>query len=192
MPNWLKPAINLDILRPQGESRKLHIALFGWLLSSGRYTIIIVEIIVLVSFVLRFKLDADLAKTKEGIDEQIPLIESSRNEEQFIRKTQYQLTAIKDTKNNSANFSNLMQEIASQTPIGVTVQNINMEKETSRINLRISGVAADNNNLTSYITGLRAGGFSDATIADVELDRDRLNFTINATANLTSGSGRAL
>ena len=59
-----KLKIKLNLLHTQGLPEKLPVKFLKWLVNYGRYIVVLVEIIVLVAFVARFKLDADLAEIK--------------------------------------------------------------------------------------------------------------------------------
>lgn len=177
--------INLDLLRPQSQPQQIAVKVFKWLLSSGRFLIIAVEVVVLGAFLFRFKLDADIATTREAIEEQIPFIESLDADEQLIRQTQFQLTAIKNTKQGAPDFAQILATVAKQTPSGVTLTTLNVETNVGKTTLKMVATATDNNQLASFMAGLKStGGFSDLNLADVSFDAGLINFTL--VSSLTS------
>ena len=180
--------INLDLLRPQSQPQQLVIKIFKWLLSSGRFLIIAVEIVVLGAFLFRFKLDADIASTREAIEEQIPFIDSLGSDEKLIRKTQFQLSTIKTTKQSSPDFANILDNISKQTPSGVTLSTLNMGNGIGNISLKLVATATDNTQLNSFIAGLKSTSlFTDLTLADVSFEGGLINFTLtsNVVGSLT-------
>ncbi len=189
MPNSAphKLSININILKPQGNPEKTYVRISRWALSTGRYIVIFVEIIVLAAFLSRFKFDADLADTKEKIDQQIPFIESLKPDEQLIRQTQLQLATIKDIRLNSINNAAVLQSIASYTPQGVRIVTLGMEKTDNRINLRITGRSQTNNDLASFVTGLRNDkNFSEINLVNVGLDEAVITFSLTGVVNPTT------
>lgn len=183
MPNSPKKlSININILKPQGNPEKFYVRISRWALSTGRYIIIFVEIIVLAAFVSRFKFDSDLAETKEKIDQQIPFIENLRIDEQLIRQTQLQLATIKDIRSNSINYTTVIQSIANQTPQGVKINTLNIEKEKSKVTFKISGHSQTNADLASLIVGLRSdNNFSDVGLSSIGLEQSVLTFSISGS-----------
>lgn len=185
--NSHRPSLHIDILKPQNEAEPIGVRLTRFLLSTGRYIIIVVEIIVLGAFVSRFKLDSDLQTITENINAQIPVIESLKADEQIIRQTQLQLATIKDVKQNSLDYSFLLQRVAAQTPTGVTLTTISLEKNNGKVLLKIVGSARTNSDLTSFVAGLRTEkNFLEVNLASASLDKGVTVF--NLEANLQTNS----
>lgn len=183
------PLFNIDLLRPQGESQKLLVKLLGWLLSAGRYIIIFVEILVLLAFAARFKLDADIANVKEQVDLQIPVIDSLKSEEALIRKTHFQLATIKDLRQGELEYGDVLTNIANQTPTGVSLTNLNFEQDKDQVNVKMTGVALNDQELSTLVFGLKEAKFLDVAIASVNLERGLINFTL--TASLPRRGGKS-
>lgn len=181
-------SFNIDLLHPQGESQKILVKLLGWLLSSGRYIIIFVEILVLGAFLARFKLDADIASVKEAIDLQIPVIESLKSEEALIRKTHFQLATIKDLHQGGSDYETILTKIANQTPAGVILSNLSFEKDNDKINIKMSGTALNNQELSTFVLGLKQDDFSEVNLSSVNLERGLVNFSL--TASVAQGGGK--
>lgn len=185
-------AINLNLLKPQSNPEKLLIKLFQWLLSSGRYIFVIVEALVLVAFISRFKLDADLASKKEAIEEQIPYIESLKAYEVLIRQTQLKLATIANIKNGAVDYSTIVRKIAEQTPQNIKIIGINIVK-TSTPNIHITGQTQTNNDLVSFVTGLKEDStFSNVNLISVNLEQGIIKFSIEASSTPTNTGGKSL
>lgn len=188
MPKRSGIKINLDLLRPQSQPQQIAVKLFRWLLSSGRFLIIGVEIIVLTAFLLRFKLDGDIAATREAIEEQIPFIKALSSDERLIRQTQFQLTTIKDTKQTSPVLSDILSRIAKQTPNGVSLKTLTMDSAEGVLSVKLSATAIDNNRLVSFMAGLKSDeNFQDLNLADVSFEGGTINFSITTTIKITEG-----
>lgn len=178
-------AIKLDLLKPQSNPEKILIKLFRWMLSSGRYIFVFVEAIVLIAFIARFKLDADLAAKKEAIEDMIPYIESLKPYETLIRDTQLQLSTIEKVRKNSPDWVNIFKKIADQTPAGVKIISIKMLKNTEGAGsaINIAGESQQNTDLNSFIAGLKEDSvFSNIAVASIGLEQGVMKFSINVLA----------
>lgn len=180
--------INLNLLKPQGNPEKIMVNFIHWLLSSGRYIFVFVEALVLIAFIARFKLDADLAAKKEAIEEQIPYIESLKPYEILIRQTQLKLATTDSTKKASFDWTGALKKIADQTPVNTKVVSINIAQNINIATIRISGQTQTSGDLTSFVNGLKEDKFFyDVNLASVGLEETIVKFTINASAK--SGNG---
>lgn len=181
----LKLGIHLDLLKPQSNPEILLTKLLRWLLSTGRYIFVFVEALVLVVFIARFKLDEDLASKKEAIERQIPYIESLKSFETQVRQTQLKLTTISSFRKTLIDYPNVLKNIADQTPLGVKIISIKLERSAQQIIIQLNGIALTNNDLANFLSGLKQDQlFSDVTITSIGFDKNVLNFSIKAQANL--------
>ncbi len=183
-----KLGIHLNLLKPQSNPEKIFVKLVRWLLSTGRYIFIFVEGVVLLAFISRFKLDADIASKKEAIDQQIPYIESLKSYEVTIRQTQLKLSTIDTIKSSSPNFADILKRIANQTPGSVKVISINFQKEASLVKIQLNGQSQNNNDLSVFTSGLKQDqNFSDVNITSIGLEKGLINFSISANFKQTLG-----
>jgi len=177
--------LHLNLLKPQGEPQKIVVKLISWALSIGRYIVIFVEILVLAAFLSRFKLDADIQTAKESIEAQIPFVESLKPDEIIIRQTQLQLATIKNIKAESPNYGVILDKIAAQTPNGVIIRNLAIEKSAGKLNITMSGSAQNNNELTTFILGLKEDqSFSDVNVTNAGLEQNLIQFSVVASVNI--------
>lgn len=185
-----KITVKLDLLHPQSNPERIFVKATKWALSTGRYIVIFVELIVLGAFIARFKLDADLANYKENIEQQIPYLESLKADEVLIRQTQKQLATIRELRSSSYNYAPLFKAVSDQTPQGVILSDVSLEESKGAMGLKLSGSAQNNNELATLLFGLRGSNvFSNITLANVSLDKDVINFTITGNANLATLKG---
>lgn len=186
----LKLGIHLDLLRPQSNPEQLLVKLLRWLLSTGRYIFVFVEALVLIVFIARFKLDEDLASKKETIESQIPYIESLKSFELLVRQTQLKLTTISSLRNSDADYPQALKSIADQTPIGIKLGSIRMEKNTQDILIQFTGTAPNNGDLANFLSGLKQEPLlSDVNITSVGFDKGSLNFSITAKSKPSTAEG---
>ncbi len=182
MPKTAKPLrLNINLLYPQGIPLKLPTKILKWLLSFGRYIGIIVEILVLVTFAARFKLDADLADVNEKINQQIPAIENRAKDEQNIRLLQFKLTAAKKGFDQVPNWQNILNNLSAQIPKGTIFTNISFEraKNSADLQFKIVGTASSNSDLAILLNGLKSQpSFQNVNLVSLNLDDTGLSFSI--------------
>ena len=174
--------LSLNLLKNQEVPQKLPIRFARWLISYGRYIVILVEIVVIASFVARFKLDADLSDLKDKIDKgQIPFIESRTQDEALIRQTQARLSAIQKIHSSTPNFKDALGKISNQLPTGVKLTNITIEglENSSSFKFKLSGQATNNNDLAIFSTGIKSEkAFSEVDLSNVSFDQGQITFNI--------------
>lgn len=187
-----KLGIRLNLLKPQSNPEKILVKLIRWLLSTGRFIFIFVEALVLLAFITRFKFDADISAKKEAIDQQIPYIESLSSYETLIRLTQLKLSTIDTLKNSSANFPEVLKEISDQTPEGVKISSINLDKNVNQVNIALVGQSQDNNSLNIFTLGLKQNpNFSNVNFTSIGFEKGLISFSISASFKQNAG-GKAL
>lgn len=188
-----KLRIHLDLLHPQSNPEKIPVKLVKWLLSTGRYILIFVEAIVLIAFIARFKLDTDLAEKKDAIEQQIPYIESLKAYEVLIRQTQLKLSTIDSIKNNQADYPLILKKIAGQTPLGVKINSLSLQKETGKILIQMDAESKSNSDLTGFVSGLKGDQFfSEISLSSISLEQGVISFTITGSSKLNNPGGISL
>lgn len=182
-----RAGIFLDLLKPQSNPEKLPVHFIKWLLSSGRYIFIGVEALVLIAFLARFKLDADIQATKESIDSQVPYIQNLKPYEILIRQTQFKLSAIANLKETSVDYPSILKEISNQTPQGIKITSLTMTKQANNVDIKLSGQAQTNNDVSAFIAGLKSdNNFSNVNLASIGIEDNSLRFT--TSLSVKSGS----
>lgn len=187
-----KLSIRLDLLKPQSNPEKLPLKFLRWLLSSGRYIFIFVEALVLVAFISRFKLDADLADKKEEIDQGILFVESLQPDEILIRQTQLKLSTVAAFRASYPDYPQILKTIADQTPLGVKIINLNLKKDVGKATIAISAEAQTNGDMSNFITGLNKAGLSGVALSSVGIEQGVIRFVINADSTIQNQKGRNL
>lgn len=174
--------ISLNLLYPQGIPEKLPVKFIKWLISYGRFIVIVVEVIVLACFAYRFKLDADLADLKEQINNQVPYLESLTVDEALIVQTQQRLKYVQNVDISTKNWSNIFSHISSQTPVGIKLTNLNIEKKTpssSQMNFKLTANTNSNNDLALLLGSLKQDVFfTNVSLASVSFEQGLITFSI--------------
>lgn len=183
-----KVTLRINLLKPQSSPDRLWVRLVKWVLTSGRVIVIFVELIVLSAFLSRFKLDSDIADTKELIDQQIPFIESLKRDENIIRKTQLQLATIKDKKEGAAGIDVLFDKIASQSPQALVLDGVTFNKNEGVIDIKMSGRTRSPQELSIFVAGLKnRSGLTKVNITNIGYDGGLVIFSVSAQQALGGG-----
>lgn len=171
---------NINLLINRGIKEKLYSKLLRWTLSSGRFIIILVEMITISAFVYRYKLDADLTNIQEQINEKIPYIKSLSADEAEIKHTQFQLSTISKLKSENMDFGKPLTELTKIIPKSITLTNINIDRTDAYPNasLSITGQTPSNLELSVFIKELQKNQkFSDIALINISFD-EQTTFTI--------------
>lgn len=177
--------INLNLLYPQGIQQKLPIRFLRWLISYGRFIVVAVEIVVLVCFAFRFKLDAELADLKEKINSQVPFLESLTADEAIIKQTQLRLKNIQISYTRAPIWKQTISEIASQTPPDVKLTSVNLgnpQVEGNSIPVKIAARTPSNNMLAVFVMGLKNDAyFKEINLTSVSFEDGLILFTVTGS-----------
>lgn len=181
-----KPTSSLfkvNLLIHKGDQPKLYTRLLKWLLSSGRYIVIVVELITIGAFIFRYKLDGDLADLHDQIKQKPPYIQSLKNEEIIIRETQFQLTTIKQIKVDSPDFATIFAKIALLTPKNIKLTNISLERTQTfpKTSLIITGSTPSSSELSAFLRSLQKDPtFTEITLTNISFE-ETTNFTLTGS-----------
>lgn len=178
-----KPFVDINILYPQGIPQKLPIKFLKWLLSYGKFIAIIVEVVVIATFVVRFSLDAERNNLKDQITTQIPYINGYSAEEAQIRQTQFKISEVKKVYGNEPSWTQILNQLSAQVPIqGVKLTGILLDhSQPGSLTVKISGQASNSNDLAVLVTGLKQSQeFRNVTLSNISLEQDQVVFTISA------------
>ena len=152
-------------LIPKEEVKKRSFEKFlNWVLTYGRYIIIGTEIIVLVAFLLRFKLDRDLRTISEKVKDKQSVIESFKGVEEQTRALQTHLAIIKILQNQNLPPGQIVNSLSSLTPQDVIFSRLKIS--SSKIDL--SATAFSLEGFSVFLEGLkRSKEFGDISLEKV-------------------------
>lgn len=180
-PSVASPIRNLlltNLLNQKGDQVPLPTRLLKWLISSGRYIVIFVEMIVIGAFVYRYKLDADLVGLQEEISTQSAYVQSLKQDEDLIRLTQFQLSSIRQTRDARIDYPEIFTKIATATPEDLRLTNITIERSLTQTAIAITGVTSSNSQLSTFLKLLKQDPiFSQMNLSNISFDSDTV-FTI--------------
>ena len=153
-------------------------------LTFGRYIIIGTEIVVLVAFLSRFKLDRDLIDLKDQIKEKQRILSTQKQIEEKVNNLQLRLWQIKLADAAGGSGILALPQIASLTPENITYKSITMNQDT----ITIIGFANETGDIYRFVDSLKSAGiFKQDTVSLEKIERTKpeetfLTFTITAVA----------
>lgn len=158
----LKRTINL---LPKDELEKTPIGrFFKWSLTVGRYIVIFTELVVILAFISRFKLDQDLAKLHEEVKHKQTIVSSFEELENDVRLLQKRLEIIKKTGQESLRPYLLITELSKLTPIDVSFEELTIREKS----ILIKGSSLSNVGLSTFLNGLQTSNqFSQINLETV-------------------------
>lgn len=138
-------------LLPKEEFEKKPLGKFLlWALTIGRWIVIVTELIVILAFLSRFKLDRDLADLYESIRAKQAIITPLASFEQDFRSLQNRLSVIDKLENERLATVKIITAVASVTPPDVALNKLSLNEEE----VTLSGLALTETGLGSFLNGL--------------------------------------
>lgn len=152
-------------LLPREEWEKTPLGKFlKWTLSVGRYIVIATELIVILAFLSRFKLDRDLTDLYEEVKQKQNIIESNSGFEENFRFLQKRLAAIDSLEKNQTISSKVIEKLAAIIPTDIILDKI----AVSGNEVSLSVTALSDQGLASFINNLKASpNFDKLTIPNL-------------------------
>lgn len=134
-----------------------------WAIQVGRYIIVFTEIIVIMSFASRFKLDRDLTDLTARTTQKKAIVQSFGDVESRTRLMQARIADANKLLSDSTTLFYL-DTLTARIPSGVTLSQLSFEPTA----MSLSGKANSSNVLASMIVGLQQ---EDAFRAGVSVDK---------------------
>jgi len=178
----LRKSINL-LIKPL-EQISISSQFLNWALTYGRYIIIIIQIMVLTVFFMRFKLDRDRTDLKEAVMQKKALIESFTDMETEISRVHKRLSDIRLITTNQDVYSRVLNFLEKNTPSATTYSLLTLSKNT------LSMVAVSENLKTfNYLLKKIQDEnlLTDIRLSDLKRRTDgRVEFRLQATVSVTA------
>ena len=123
-----------------------------WALTTGRYIIVFTELIVIIVFLSRFKLDRDLANLHEEIAQKQTIITASAELENEVRFLQKRLAAINKVQKQSLETSLILKELGEIIPLDVFFSELKIQKNS----ISLAGISLSNTGIATFLNGLKS------------------------------------
>ncbi|MFC1653401.1 PilN domain-containing protein [Patescibacteria group bacterium] len=122
-----------------------------WALSIGRYIVVLTELVVILSFLSRFKLDRDLTDLNSRINQQLLVIESYGDLEPKFRALQNKLAFVRKTSED-VDVENVMDQLIGFLPPDVRLSEISIRQDR----VVLSAVSLNSRGFADYINSIRS------------------------------------
>jgi len=131
--------LTLDInLLPGKNFEKSSIGKFlKWALSVGRYIVIFTELIVILAFLARFKLDRDIADLHDEIEQKKIIVESARGLEDDYKKLQFKIGEAKKIIDSQEDYREILNKVGVMTPVDAVVETFTMNNNSFTLKAQV-------------------------------------------------------
>jgi len=158
---------NINLL-PRGKfSKTAKGRVLKWALTTFRFIVIIVELIVVAGFLFRFYLDIQIGDLDEEINQKSALIQSRYDFEKEFRKTQLKLSVLstlgQDSNKNSPTIEFLSQSIPTDTQL------VSYSKTGNTFTIR--GAALSEFSINAFINSVR-NSYPETSLIRLEKTND--------------------
>lgn len=147
------PEINL--LKGSGINAKPLGKFLRWTLTYGRYIIIGTQIIVLLAFFSRFKLDQDLSDLHSRVEEKVSIVTALNSVETNTRNLQAKIDILSKLESDRSLYVDILKTLASETPEDVAINQLIFNQNK----LSFNGRAITNAGFSNFLTFIRNSQF---------------------------------
>lgn len=155
---------SIDFLPREDWEKTAFGKILKWILSVGRYIVIVTEFIVIVAFLSRFKLDRELTDLNEAIKRKQTIIASYSQFEDKYRQLQSHLDFIAKLEGDQLKAREMLSKVSDLTPIDVYLTDFSSDKQT----LTLSATALSEGGLATFIRNLKtSGNFSRIALSKI-------------------------
>lgn len=135
-----------------------------WALSTGRYMVILTELVVIVAFLSRFKLDKDLADLSDNIAGKKAVIDASAVYEKQFRTIQSRLSAAEKMIDGQTGVAAIVDLVTTRIVPGVRLSTVSVIGSE----VLVSGTAASDQAFGDFVTRMTASGkWKSVDLADI-------------------------
>jgi len=141
-----------------------------WTLTVGRHIVIFTELVVILAFLSRFKLDRDLTDLGEKIRQQQAIITSWSNFEKEFRFLNKRIQTIEEFRKSQIESGEILEELASLLPLDIVVSDFSV----SGGQLSLSASALSEGGLSSFLRNLKnSKKFKNITLTQISLNTEK-------------------
>ena len=176
-------------LLPQEEWEQSGLGRFlKWTLNVGRYIVIATEVVVVVAFISRFKLDRDLTNLHEEIKKKQTIIEANHEFQQNFLFLQTRLNTISQIENEQAITATAVENLVPLIPQDVSLSNLICSGPT----VSMTATALSESGLATFINNLRnSPKFSQVQLSGISTGTQGglgIQFTLKTEVAKTEGT----
>jgi len=141
-----------------------------WALRGGRYIVIFTELIVILAFLSRFKLDRDLTDLGEEIKQKQAIVQASAQFEKDFRFLNKRLQTIDNLKKDKLEAGVVLEEIANLIPSDVYLSDLSV----SKMEVNLNAVAFSEGALAAFLRNLKnSSRFKNLALFQIYIDPEK-------------------
>lgn len=167
----------INLLVPSEFGQSFWGKFLKWAVTSGRYVVIITEMIVVIAFLSRFKLDTDLNRLNSAIADKKVVLDSLVGKETEFKSVQKKVSWANQILNRKIVAGDVLQSIVERTPEGVRFIGLKFDEQS----VNITASAVDERIMGLFLGQLNNNSAWKAVeLASVTEDKSKgLTFTVN-------------
>ena len=178
------PKTKIEFIPQEDWERTSFGKFLKWLLNIGRWIIIVTELIVIIAFISRFKLDRDLTNLNEEIKQKQAIVTSYSDFEEEFLFLQKRLSTIEGLRKTQIEANKVIDVFAQLTPVGVKISNLTLAAK------EISLIATANSEFSfaTFLKNLKnSSQIKDVSISNVNISEEfGLGISFNVKAKIKS------
>jgi len=141
-----------------------------WALKGGRYIVIFTELIVILAFLSRFKLDRDLTDLGEEIKQKQAIVQASSQFEKEFRFLNKRLQTIDNLKKDQLEVGVVLEEIAKLIPVGVYLSDFSI----SKMEVSLNAISLSEGELAAFLRNLKnSPRFKNLSLSQINIDPEK-------------------
>lgn len=151
-----------------------------WLLTTGRYLIIVTELIVILAFLSRFKLDQDLSNLNESIGQKKRILDALSDTERRFRHTQTRINIAGKMLDNQSFAILVADNLTAKVPPGMTITALGVDHARE---VTLDSTALSDTVLSSFLTRMASDKkWKTLDITQITADPSQgIKFSLRAT-----------
>lgn len=183
-----KKGVNINLLPQDSFEGKPLGKFLKWTLSYGRYIVVCTELVVILAFLSRFKLDRDLTDIHEEISQKQAIIEATYDLESSFLNFQNRLLKIKALAASELPSTEILETLGQNTPVDVYLIDVSITQD--KINL--TAVAKSEIGFGVFVNNLsQTKKFTNINLGVVSRGAERgANIKFNLSAKISFHSGK--
>jgi len=171
------PAHQINLLQKEDFEKRPLGKFLNWALTVGRWIVVFTELVVILAFLSRFKLDTDLADLQDKIREKQSIVVNSASFEKTFRSAQNRIIQIQSVENNQLGVNKILEEFQRITPSDLIIKSLNFKEKV----LTVTGTSFNESGLSLFINNLSGSPiFTQTQITNITKGGKKpgLDFTI--------------
>ncbi len=173
------PSVAINLLPKDVLDDRRATSFLNWSLTYGRYIIIVTELVVLLAFFSRFRLDQELSDLHTSINQKQAIIGSVEGFDSDVRKLQNRLTKIKQLDDNHALYIDVLDMLDQTLPPNIVLTQLKFSTNHVELSADDYSRSGFSDFLRHLRTTRKTRNITVTNVAKGQKDNIRLTFRMN-------------